>query len=383
MRHLKIATFFAFHFSLFFASCQNPNDKKLNDQNEPIQWFTLPGKSEIKKNKKIVLVSGDEEYRSEEMLPQLAKILSTHHGFDCTVLFSQNPEKPGVVDPNFTRNIPGLHILGSADLMILFTRFRALPDDQMQFFKKYLQAGKPIIGIRTATHAFNFQDSLGNYFHWGNYSKSEDTGWHGGFGQKILGTNWHTHHGHHKHQSTRGILAPDAESHPVTQNIQDGAIWGPTDVYGLRLPYSEDIRPLVLGQVVNRAGEFDENDLFFGMRDSDSEIATVNPATEKKYNPNEPMMPIVWEKPYQISGGENGKAITSTIGASSDFLNEELRRVLVNSVYYLLDMPVPKNANVELIGKYEPSQFNFHDDKYWDEKNTRVSDYLDVKQPPD
>ena len=46
--------------------------------------------------KRIVLVSGDEEYRSEEALPQLAKILSIRHGFDTVVLFGQDPvEWPG------------------------------------------------------------------------------------------------------------------------------------------------------------------------------------------------------------------------------------------------------------------------------------------------
>src|SRR5215471_14916818 len=78
------------------------------------------------KGKHIVLISGDQEYRSEEAIPQLAKILSKHHGFKCTVLFTVDP-KDGTVNPNIN-NIPGLEALQTADLMIIFTRFLNLPD---------------------------------------------------------------------------------------------------------------------------------------------------------------------------------------------------------------------------------------------------------------
>ncbi len=94
--------------------------------------------------KYIVLVGGDEAYRSEESLPMLAKILAERHGFRTTVLFSINPET-GFIDPNYHQNIPGLQFLAKADLMIIATRFRELPDDQMQHIHNYFVAGKPVI----------------------------------------------------------------------------------------------------------------------------------------------------------------------------------------------------------------------------------------------
>src|SRR6188768_2780893 len=106
------------------------------------------------KGKHIVLITGDEEYRSEEALPQLGKILAKHHGFKCTVLFAIGED--GTINPNAS-NIPGLEALASADLMVIFTRFRDLPDDQMKHIVSYLDAGKPVVGIRTATHAFNIR----------------------------------------------------------------------------------------------------------------------------------------------------------------------------------------------------------------------------------
>src|SRR5258708_8813203 len=61
--------------------------------------LVIPGKSGPGKGKRIVLVSGDEEYRSEQALPQVARILSQRHGFDCTVLFAIDP-KDGTINTN-------------------------------------------------------------------------------------------------------------------------------------------------------------------------------------------------------------------------------------------------------------------------------------------
>ncbi|MGH9959873.1 MAG: hypothetical protein ACREBC_22585, partial [Pyrinomonadaceae bacterium] len=113
------------------------------------------GKPGPGKGKHIVLVSGDEEYRSEEALPMLAQILAIRHGFKCTVLFALNPADRTIV-PNNQTNLVGLEELENADMMVLFTRFRELPDDQMKYFVNYVNSGKPILGIRTATHAFAY-----------------------------------------------------------------------------------------------------------------------------------------------------------------------------------------------------------------------------------
>src|SRR2546428_5917175 len=92
-------------------------------------WIVFDGYDGPGHGKHIVLVSGDEEYRSEEALPQLAKILAQRHGFKCTVLFAVDPAT-GEINPNYLNNIPGLENLKTADLAIFFMRFRDLPDDQ-------------------------------------------------------------------------------------------------------------------------------------------------------------------------------------------------------------------------------------------------------------
>ncbi len=158
------------------------------------------GKQGPGNGKHIVLVSGDEEYRSEEGLPQLAKILAKRHGFKCTVLFAIDPDD-GTINPNQSDNIPGLEALDSADLLVMLIRFRDLPADQMKHIVDYVESGKPVIGLRTATHAFAPEG--GPYARWGWQSKE----WDGGFGRQVLGETWINHHGHHGKQSTRGIIA--------------------------------------------------------------------------------------------------------------------------------------------------------------------------------
>jgi type 1 glutamine amidotransferase len=296
----------------------------------------LKGGSGPGKGKHIVLVSGDEEYRSEEALPQLAKILATHHGFDCTVLFAIDPVD-GTIQPNRNDNIPGLEALAQADLLILFTRFRDLPDEQMKHLADYIESGRPIIGLRTATHAFQLKNSKT----YAKYSwNSKEPGWEGGFGRKVLGETWINHHGKHGVESTRGILAPEQKDHPILQGIKDGEIWGPTDVYGVRLPLDGDSQPLVFGQVL--AGMSPESPPVEGAK-------------------NNPMMPVAWTRSYTGAAGKKARVFTTTMGSSQDLENEGFRRLLVNAVYWALRMEerIPAQAKVDLVGDYRPSPFRF------------------------
>ncbi len=296
-------------------------------------WLTIPGGEGPGKGKKVVLVSGDEEYRSEEALPQLAKILAKHHGFECTVLFAIDP-KDGTINPEVTNNIPGLEALDHADLMIIATRFRNLPDDQMKHVADYLSRGGPVIGLRTATHAFNLKSKT-----YAKYSfNSKEPDWQGGFGRHILGETWVNHWGSHGRQSTRGIVEKGEEHSPLLRGIGPEAIWCPTDVYEAHPP--SDCQTLVRGAVLE------------GMKPADQPIAGPK---------NDPMMPIAWIRSYETDSGKSGRVFTTTMGASQDLQNEELRRLLVNATYWALGMEnkIPEKAHVELVGEYRPSPFKF------------------------
>lgn len=295
-------------------------------------WVVYQGAEGPGKGKHIVLISGDEEYRSEEALPQLGKILSKHHGFKCTVLFAIDP-KTGTINPNINNNIPGLEALKTADLMVIFTRFRNLPDDQMKHIADYVEAGKPVVGLRTATHAFSNPGSKAfAKYHW--QAKGD---WNGGFGRYVLGETWVNHHGGHGSQATRGIIAKDSANHPILRGIKDGAVFGPTDVYTVNLPLPGDSKALVLGQVVA------------GMKFDDK------PLEGKK---NDPMMPVAWTKTFK-AGDKTGRVFTTTMGASEDLGYEGTRRLIVNGCLWAIGLEdrIAEKTNVDLVGSFKPSPF--------------------------
>lgn len=305
-------------------------------------WLAVERGEGPGKGKRVVLVSGDEEYRSEEALTQLAQILAKHHGFSCTVLYAIDP-KTGEISPNKTDNIPGLEALRKADLMVIATRFRNLPDEQMKEIDDYLRAGRPVIGMRTATHGFNIPRDRA-FAHYGNGYAGEKKDWADGFGRSVLGEKWISHHGHHGHESTRGLIAPGAKDHPILRGIHDGDIWGPTDVYGVRLPLPGDSQPLVLGQVLE------------GMK-PDSPVVEGNDAKK-----NDPMMPVAWVKTYSVDGGPKGRVFTTTMGSSTDLASAGLRRLLVNACYWAtgLEGQISPTANVGIVGTFDPSPFGFN-----------------------
>ncbi|MDP7020452.1 MAG: ThuA domain-containing protein [Pirellulaceae bacterium] len=306
------------------------------------RWLTYAGRNDSTKTspgrgKHIVLIAAEQEYRSEQSMPMLAKILSHHHGFHCTVLFAVNDKNE--VDPTqkirwqdktVTHNIPGLEHLASADLMILFSRLLTLPDEQIQHVIKYIDSGRPIIGIRTANHGF-----LENF----PYQKD---GKRVRFGEDVLGGSFRKHHGRWHADSTRGIFIEEAKSHPILTGVKD--IWGPSDVYrtypeGKSLP--ANCRALVLGQPL------------VGRRPTDG------PNREK-----EPL-PIAWTKSWTGTTGKTARVFHVTMGSARDYQSAGLRRLTVNASYWCLGMEkqIRPDSSVEYVGEYRPLESGFNYEK--------------------
>jgi len=306
-------------------------------------WVVYEGSDGPGAGKHIVLVSGDEEYRSEEAYPQLGKILAQRHGFKCTVLFAINANT-GEINPDNRKNIPGLENLRSADLMIIATRFRDLPDEQMKYVAEYIDSGRPVIGMRAGVVAFHLTSPTYKRFCW----KSKTN--RGGFGLEILGQTWMSHHGGHGRESTRGLIAETATDDPIVNGCED--VWGPTDVYTVRRDLADDSKILMYGQVLA------------GMSPTDK-------AVEGKKN--NPMMPIAWTRSYEGAEGKTGRVFTTTMGAATDMESEGFRRLLVNATYWCvgLEEQIPERANVDLVGEFQPLPFGFG--KY--KKGTKPSDY--------
>ena len=280
--------------------------------------------------KHIVFLTGDEEYRSEEGMPMLGKILAKRHGFKCTVLFAVDPET-GDIDPDNQTNLPGFERLSTADLLVVFYRFREPSSEQMRILDDYLQSGKPIIGLRTATHAFNMKRDKDNPYQHYDFRSRE---WAGGFGQQVLGDTWINHHGHHKHEATRGLINGMAQNHPILKGVVD--VFGTSDVYGVR-----HLKP--------------------------TDTVLLHGATLTGMNPTDPvkisksLMPIAWTREYSIKSGKTNRVFCTTMGASVDLLSEDLRRLLVNACYWGLGLEdqIPDRSNVDYIGEYKPTMYGF------------------------
>lgn len=296
--------------------------------------------------KHIVLLAGDEEYRSEESLPMLGKILSQRHGFKCTVKFCLGHEVGYYIDPNNQKGLVGLDILESADLLILSLRFRTPSKEEAAHITAYLDAGKPIIGLRTSTHAFNGKGSFGSLSY-------------GDFGLKIMGETWVSHHGKHKVQGARGVIEDGKDDHPILNSVSD--VFAPSDVYGVT--HLTDVDNVLMRGAVTE---------------------TLDPKSKiLEGERNDPMQPLAWLHPWTSPNGKAaGTTFCTTAGAAVDLVNEDLRRMVINASYHLTGLTVPEKANVDYVDPYHPSFFGFIRQKnYFRDLGMKPADYDLGKSP--
>jgi type 1 glutamine amidotransferase len=279
--------------------------------------------------KHIVFLAGDHEYRSEESLPALARILAKHYGFKCSVFFTVDPAT-GFIAPGNSQ-IAGLEALKTADLLVIFLRFQDFPDDQMQHIADYLDRGGPVVAFRTATHAFQIKRPDAKFVKLDWQSKGEYVG---GFGRQVLGETWVSHYGTNHKMSSRLVIDPSQAGHPVLRGVKD--VWVQSGGYT-----ADPLQPSVIlarGQILN------------GM------TPDAPPAADKE------QMPVVWVRTYTGASGRTGRVFTTTHGASEDLLNDGFRRMAVNAALWAagLESSITANGDVSFVGPFHPSTFNFN-----------------------
>ncbi len=314
-------------------------------------WLHIQGKTGSGKGKHIVFVTGEEYYRSEEGMPMMAEILAERHGFDCTVLFALDPVT-GAVNPNQVHNLSGLENLDSADLLVLFTRFRELPDEDMVHLENFINAGKPVMAFRNATHPFKYPaDSTSRFATWDFKSKE----WQGGFGQQILGDTWVSHHGKFLKEATIANVNPKENDHPVLSGVSP-QIFARTDVNGVNKLTEKDT-VLYFGKVLPG---LDRND---------------PPVSDGR---NDTPIPWAWFHPYESPSGATGRSFCVTAGSAEDWLEEGFRRLVVNAIYSLtgLEAEISEKSDVRFVGEYEPSPTGSLTDEQWAAKNLLPESFL-------
>jgi len=182
-------------------------------------WLLLAGLAPVQAKPHVVLLTGESLYGSATTLPQLAKRLEQQHGYRCTVIVREE-----------THRFPTLDALGQADLLIVYARRMQLPAGQLGQVKRYIESGKPVIGLRTASHAFQ---------NWLEFDKL------------VLGGNYK---GHHKNNlSGNASVVPSAKAHPILDGVADefkmgGSLYKNT-------PLAKSATPLLTGAVDGHPAE--------------------------------------------------------------------------------------------------------------------------------
>jgi type 1 glutamine amidotransferase len=317
-------------FSIVFFAVGVIRGQKTSSQEDVNKYrIVYKGEKGPGRGKNIVFITSDHEYRSEESLPALARILAKRYGFTCTVVFGLDDN--GFILPG-SSNLKGLDVLDKADLMVLFTRFSNFGDEEMQHFDKYIRRGGPIVAFRTATHAFS---NKGNA-KWGHYSwdyKGEKSDWKDGFGELVLGETWVSHYGTNHKQASKLIPEEVQKEHPILRGVKDMLAQS-----GGYTAYPKNATVIARGQVLN------------GM------TADAEPDKTKE------LLPVAWVRTYSIDSGPSGRVFATTHGASEDVLNDGFRRMALNAAFWALGMEkqIKANNNIDFVGPYKPTTFNFN-----------------------
>lgn len=297
--------------------------------NDRITYEAKPGPGA---GRHLVFLTGDEEYRSEEGLPMLAKILSQRHGFKCTVLFALDPD--GTINPDNNTSIPGIEALDTADGIVMGLRFRQWPDAAMKTFAAAVARGVPIVALRTSTHAFRFPaNSSSTFKHFNN------------FGREVLGENWVSHWGANRKGATRGVIEPGAENDPILRGVSE--VFGDSGVYETNPVAGSKI--LMRGYVLKGMNPKDEVDSYKKTRKADNVEQGIN----------DPAMPIAWTRIHTPATGKPNRVFCTTMGAGTDFANEGFRRLVINGVLWGMNLDIPARTDVRYVDPYEPAAYAF------------------------
>jgi len=276
--------------------------------------YALGGESSAQ-SPRVVFVTGDDEYSSELSMPMMALILSNHHGMTPTVLYSVNEKDER--DPH-GKSIPGLETLRTADVAVFYLRWRELPQEQLDEIIKYAESGKPMIGLRTTSHALK-------------YPGPPNDKWNAKFAEDYFGQSWISHYGHNN--TTQAHIVPKQADKPILRGVEDD-LWLNSWLY-----------------VQNKDDDKLASDVTVLM-EGDS-LKGTEPGGEKFGNRE----PLAWTREIKHDGGKVQRTFYTSLGHPRDFEKESVRRLLVNAIYWALgqEKDIPEGgAKVDIIGEYVP-----------------------------
>ena len=226
----------------------------------------------------VVFLSAENEYDAAETLPAFAHELQLQRGLRCEIVQGATDAKSK--DLHY---ISGMEILTEADLVVVYARRRALPSDQMKYLRDYLDRGGPLIGLRTASHAFDAK---------GTGPKEGHEEWTK-FDPEVLGGNYHNHYG----AGPKVTVTPAARatSHPILQGIElpllsNGSLYRAN-------PLAASATLLLVGTIPDKEPE-----------------------------------PVAWTNRYK-----NSRVFYTSLGHPDDFANPQFRKLLINAAVWAMD----------------------------------------------
>ncbi|CAH0998925.1 hypothetical protein LEM8419_00220 [Neolewinella maritima] len=280
---------------------------------------------------KVVFVTGDEEYRSEESMPMLARMLENN--MDVQTVVGYSLDSAGVIDPNNVYSISQLDELADADLMVVFARYRQLPAEMARKITDYAESGRPLVGFRTATHTFKYVEEKDSAL----MVLNDD------WPTRVFGQQWIVHHGHFEdgHGKLTDVTVREGkEDNPILRGFEpfeayswlyhvDGGDW----------KLSGDSDPILMGHSLRSKQEAD------GKLD--------------EYPLDQP---VAWTKTYTGTSGIPARVFFTTLGHPYDFREESMRKLALNGIYWALgrEDDIPEDgADATTIGTYTPNNSGF------------------------
>lgn len=241
-------------------------------------WGVASGANPPSPKPHVVLIAYEDEYQADRTLRDFAQLLQQRYGCRTSLV---------VGDPQ--RGLVGLEVLDEADVLVLYVRRKALPADQLRRIRQYVEAGRPLVALRTSSHAFVLRSS----------SPPTDKHQWPEFDQQVLGGHYHGHTGNQL-PNPEIFVAPEAQNHPIVSGIQPKP-WRSAGTLYLVSPIDPKATVLLWGQ--------------------------TGPHKE----------PVAWIRTYR-----GGRVFYTSLGHPEDFdRSPQFLRLLVQAVFWVMNRPVP------------------------------------------
>ncbi len=233
---------------------------------------------------RVVFIIAENEYDAANTLPEFAAELEDMYGFSCEILQGAD------------NSIPGMEALKKADLAVIYVRRQVLPAEQMKYLRDYVASGKPVVGIRTASHAFclNEERPPAGFEEWPEFDRD------------VLGGNYHMHHGNKGEDGpfTYVWIKEDRKSHPILTGIPAGEFRVPSWLYKAS-PLADSATVLMMGRVADR----------------------------------KPYEPVAWTN----TDTAGGRVFYTSLGHPAEFRMRVFRTLLTNGIFWAMDKQVPSS----------------------------------------